>query len=81
MPWSLGAIVTRKQRIGSSTSIEIGPARVSVRSVGASREPRTTDWCPPRTTETAASITRRFGYRPSATPKNRSASRVKPLNQ
>ena len=60
-PQSLSATVRRSVRSGSTTSTVIGPTVVSVRSVGARRDARTTHCFPPRTTLNAASMTRRFG--------------------
>ena len=75
-PQSFGATRTRSTRSGSTTSTVIGPTRRLGRARrGASREARTTHCRPPRTTLNAASITRRFGYTPSAAAKNRSPAR------
>jgi hypothetical protein len=59
----------------------IGPTRVSARSTGARREARSAHCRPPRTTLNAASITRRFGYRPIAAAKKRSPVFEKPLKK
>jgi hypothetical protein len=61
IPVSFGATRTRSRRIGSSTSTESGPTRVSPRSRGARPEAWSETWTPPRTTLKEASITLRFG--------------------
>jgi hypothetical protein len=69
MPVALGSIATRTTRMGSSTSRRSGPTRVWDGSSGASREACSECCTPSFTMVNDASITRRLGYRPSATPK------------